>query len=1031
MSDKEVQLKRAKQALISHDYETAARIYKMLIREDCADIGLKIELGNLYVKSGQDELALACFEEINKKNPGNVDVLLALGGIYRRLAQYDDSIIALELAIDTGEKGIQVAYSLGFTYRQMGKYDSAIECFQSVVDQNPRDVLAFNHLGAIYALQNNHEKAVQTYQHGLKLDPNHPVLQLNIAKSLEAIGEYKRALSFYEGALRSKPGWTEAIEAYSDLLLKDNQVKTADSVVSRALKINPNDAKMHTAMGKVYNRKSIFDSAEQEFKKALSKDDKYSPALSGLAYSQEKQGKHSEAAKTIQKAQELSPNDISILKQTAHILLSANYLPAAYEKISHLWKLNKDDVETINLLGQYYICHGEEDKIEECFDKIERLKPEYTDVYKDWGNRFAQVGDEKNAEDYLKVAVHENPKDSDAMVQLATLYDKQGRESEALNILGKASKTDEHNHSIKKVVEKIENKKAVQQNLENENASDFTDMNADFEDETGDSEEISMGSDEEISPFELGLGSGNPTKNKNAGKESPIDFDAQAEDDNFLDYDSSRDMENLIDSENDSIDSMIQRDSDFIDDGFDTENESTLPEEENSTVEMPQKTAQPKATSPSKNDGDFDFNQFGSEDLSGDTDDIVSIDEIMESEVDENKPDNDLIDFDEPVDESDDSTFDANPISENRMTLPKEENIRNPNENRSFEHDEDLFKDEDVKGHPFDEHITLPEEKEEPRQYDEYHQPRKLSNEEYLSLERQIQRVANTVEDAAYKANQAMRAAKMANEYAQDADDKVSNAERRLNKSMGAKLEDMLEEKFKEKLDEQIEQKISEKIGDDLNSKISETIDNFVMTPDAELFKEEQIENFVPSDIEVDSDENSDIDTDVDSENEDIPVEAQNETEIMLKKAVEILPSIVTAIANKDVEEEFSTSLDMFKKLREMLEYLPPAKRKQFMTSKNRLMLDYIIARLSGKPGLFATICALLQTGVVKQFDATDEITSDLTMDTNDDEYILNLVSSVMENIKVLCTNLEDEYLRDALDSEILELLEKIKVNSN
>ena len=103
MSDKEMQLKRAKTSLIAHDYETAKRIYKSLISEEPDNLELKIQLGNLYVKSGEDEMALTCFEEIDSLQPGNVDVLLALGGIYRRLERYEDSIFALERAIDTGE----------------------------------------------------------------------------------------------------------------------------------------------------------------------------------------------------------------------------------------------------------------------------------------------------------------------------------------------------------------------------------------------------------------------------------------------------------------------------------------------------------------------------------------------------------------------------------------------------------------------------------------------------------------------------------------------------------------------------------------------------------------------------------------------------------------------------------------------------------------------------------------------------------------------------------------------------------------
>lgn len=1129
MSDKELLLKRAKSALISRDYETAARIYKSLIKSDKKNMDLKIQLGNLYVKSGQDSLALSCFEEIEQymmisgeEFPFAVDVYLSLGGIYRRLGRFDESLAALGKAGETGAKEIQVSYSLGFTYRQMGKYESAIDCFQNVIDKNPRDVLAFNHLGAIHALQGNHEKAIVAYQHGLKIDPNHPVIQLNIAKSYEAIGETKKALSCYEGALRSKPGWIEAIDLYSDLLLKENQVKEADDVVSRALKINPDDVKMHTAMGKVFNRKSVFEDAEKEFKKALSKNDVYAPALKGLALSQEKQGKSREAAETIQKAQKLSPDDIEILKQTAHILLSANYLPAAYEKISHLWKINQDDIDTVNLLGQYYICHGDEDKIEACFDRLERIKPGCTDVYKDWGERYLQIGDEKNAEDYLKVAVHENAGDADAMISLARMYDKQGRTNEALDLLYKAGKADANNESAKRAVDRIERKKqlfhkeppapAVQPRPEEGLPVDDFDifdraaeMSGGVPENVG---EVSMGKEfdslkTELNsvdvPFDLGMGDGELVENENADFESPIDFDDSAKDDSDIEggeFDDSKSLENLIDAENDSVDSVLHGGNEMSDSGDDSwEVESgggnpagqsgrnsvpadAIPEmdagaagdssEKPETKVVPENGAAP--ASPASASGSaapsdaFDFSQFGAEDLSGDTDDIVSIDEMMgDGERDSGDVIDDLVDFDAPVDEEDDVRRERMPDGSgvldaiSRATdypeqgieeevvrdFPREFNAQRPN----------LFRDED-----FDDRTPVKpyavgdgsDYAPQPPSYnpdaaenfqrqsvpDSRHQPRPVSDDDYLSLERQIQQVARNADDAQYAANQARRAAQFAEENVRD-------TEGRIKRSLENSIESMVEEKIRERigddLDNRIDEKISERIGDDLNNKISETIDNFIVGPDSEPEPEGEIELMNEDEFERAREDDGD-DVELPVPDVEVPENAleivsqnlyeepeKNEAEKMLEKAVAILPSIVRAIEDKSVMEEFKSSLEMFKKLREMLEFLPPAKKKQFMTSRTRIMLDYVIAKLSGRPGLFATVVALLKSGVMSGPTPTEEITSPIDMDASSEEYIVTLISSVMETLRKLCESLEDDYLRDAIDSEILGILEKIR----
>ena len=54
-------LDRANAAILSRDFEQAARIYKGLLKSDPQNIELLSSLGNLYVKSGDDEKALAYF----------------------------------------------------------------------------------------------------------------------------------------------------------------------------------------------------------------------------------------------------------------------------------------------------------------------------------------------------------------------------------------------------------------------------------------------------------------------------------------------------------------------------------------------------------------------------------------------------------------------------------------------------------------------------------------------------------------------------------------------------------------------------------------------------------------------------------------------------------------------------------------------------------------------------------------------------------------------------------------------------------
>ena len=461
MSTKEEQnsviIERAKSAILARDYEQAARIYKGLLKTEPENMDYLNALGDLYVKNSEDNVALGYYKEIVRLQPQNVVALNSLGAIYRRLKMYDESISVLERAVMCESSNVQTYYNLGFTYKLMENFDDAIQCFTTVVEENPRDVLAFNHMGTIYATERKHAEAVACYLKGLKVDPNHPVLHLNLAKSYDKLGEFIKAQAEYEAALRSKPGWLEAIENYSDLLLRKNKTKTASEIVKKALHLNPKDAAMHTKLGDVYCRQDNYDEAETEYNVALAIKPDYTKAMSGLAGTYETTGRLDEALELAERMEVVAPQDAAVKRQHAHILLSADKIEKAGEKIQELYASDPDDVHTLNLLGQYYICAGDEKKASGCFKKIRALRPDYTSFYREAGKRHSQKGDYKKAEEFYQKFIDQNPEDTEGHKNMAKLYEDQGMLTQALASYKTIENFDSWNVASRNGLERVNN----------------------------------------------------------------------------------------------------------------------------------------------------------------------------------------------------------------------------------------------------------------------------------------------------------------------------------------------------------------------------------------------------------------------------------------------------------------------------------------------------------------------------------------------------------------------------------------------
>lgn len=458
MEDKEIVLRRAKNAVISRDFNLAIRLYKSLLQEDVKNIEYLSALGNLYMKNNDDEKALPYFQQILTFYPNNFEAMNSMGGIYRRMGRYQESIEILQKALETKINPAQVNYNLGFTYKLMKNYSDAIDAFENVIAVNPTDVLAYNHLGTIYAAQNNHEKAVATYKRGLQIDPNHPVIQFNLAKSLEAMHDDTSAIQAYDAALRAKPGWQEAVIEYAKLLLNHRKTRLAGELVQNAIGLHPQDFGLYAQMGQILMRQSNFKKAASSFEIANRLVSGNAENLKNLAEAFEKLGKKEEAVLTIKKAESVEPEDEKIKKSAASILLTAEKYREAAEVIRQLGSANKNDCEALDLAGQYSILIGRNDSAQNFASKIKKIDPDYVIYLYSFASRFFQKGNLEAAKENVKAFIDENMKNIPAWLLLGQIDEKLGNSEEALDDFSTAVAFDPNNFLAEKLAKELGNK---------------------------------------------------------------------------------------------------------------------------------------------------------------------------------------------------------------------------------------------------------------------------------------------------------------------------------------------------------------------------------------------------------------------------------------------------------------------------------------------------------------------------------------------------------------------------------------------
>ncbi|MCR5766422.1 MAG: tetratricopeptide repeat protein, partial [Treponema sp.] len=868
-------------AVLSRDFVTAARLYKQLLKTDPSNVDYLRELGSIYVKNGEDSKAIPYYEQIITFYPHYVEAMNSLGAIYRRLKRYEDSIEILQRALEEDRQTGSVNYNLGFTYKEMGNYDDAIEAFEIVIAENPSDVLAYNHLGKIYFERKEYQKSINSYKRGLGVDKNHPILNYNLALCYDAAKMYPEAIRCFETALKSKPGWLDAIKDFSSLLIKCQQTKEAADIVKHSIELHPNDVKLLCLLGEIYLADFDYDSATKTFKRAKSIDANNIKVLSGLAESLEKDEKALDALEPISKAIEVSPDDLNLKKQYAYILLSAKEYDAALYNINELKEeAGENDLQVLDLYEQYYTCIGDEQKAQEYSDRIVKINKHYKNHILSVAKRYSQIGNQEKAETKAKEFIAREIRNPEGYNLLGKIYEDAGDLQSAI---------DTYNKSISI---KIPNVHASRQ---------LAKLNASIE----------------VPPV----------------------------------------TENVLPEEREAV----------------TEAEET---QEVAESEIPEEVAEEAVE-----EEEFDFEQMGGN---------IPMEEALVEE--------------------------ENPFFEDMENLDKEIEAQNEEivDNSSGPSADDFYSSAAGEGYAQNDMSGNGAAQNGTAQgvggmsQNGMAQNGMSQYPSYSEAEAQMQR---NIQDAVMKSSNyameaAMTAQRMASEIAAEQatiKDKLKSIEEQrpyipvaqesfIPNPIATEPEPAFEEVTDTVADEEPFETIDDLSNDLLGESLSEDETNALLGAPDQLYDE----NRKP-----------------------------------LSDASGLLPTIEKIISDDDLASENAEKVDLFKKLLSMSEYLPEDEKEDFLSGKPRMQMEYLVAKLSGRPGLLKTAKSLIKSGVLGEEYSLPEEESLSEKEVYDKGISNNLIRSVIKTMERLSINLDDKYLSRALCVFADNVLEQIEIQES
>ncbi len=253
-------------------------------------------LGGVYLKADQPELALPQFERALALKPDDTEALNELGVAELRAGRLEAAVGHLRQALALAPRNSETHLNLGVALLQKGRPESAVE-FARALELDPRSVGALK----------------------------------NLALAAERVNRWPEAVSYFQRAADVEPDDADTRAALGAALLNTGDLRGAERELRASLAIRDGSAAAHFNLGAVLAHEEKVDAAEAEFQQAVALDPQLEPALANLANTRMRKGDAAGAVTYLERALAVDPVNAALRNNLGIALAKARRLPEAVE----------------------------------------------------------------------------------------------------------------------------------------------------------------------------------------------------------------------------------------------------------------------------------------------------------------------------------------------------------------------------------------------------------------------------------------------------------------------------------------------------------------------------------------------------------------------------------------------------------------------------------------------------------------------------------------------------------------------------
>jgi tetratricopeptide (TPR) repeat protein len=429
---------RASMLISQGQKEDAEALLDELRKQPVDSADAAVAIGDFYFQQKETNRALAEYQRGLSIGPKSLEVRKRILDLYLSTGQTQ---LAAELDRELGKespKDVTVRIDHGRLLMAQGKISDAINTLQKVVVDASDSAQANYFLAMAYLQNDNMAQAHSALLEALKASPDLPIALQALSRLNLAQGNFSDAANFAQELVEKFPADNAYRQLLAEALARQGRTRQAEEQFLVAERLTPNDSNVRLGLAQLYSAEKKWSEAQTELETILHLDPHNMKALAQLVDVFTAKNQSSLAASRVQQYVTANPGDAS-----GHVLLGAlhsqskNY-DAAQKEFERSIELDPNNVQAYLRLGQIYEVQGQADFAIQRYQKALDLQPKLAALSTMIGNLYLNKKDLGTARKYYAQALEADPNFAIANANIAWVDAQQGKNLDVA--LGRAQK---------------------------------------------------------------------------------------------------------------------------------------------------------------------------------------------------------------------------------------------------------------------------------------------------------------------------------------------------------------------------------------------------------------------------------------------------------------------------------------------------------------------------------------------------------------------------------------------------------------